>query len=284
MLPKKIELLLLESTPFGLRYADIKNKTIRAFISPRASFKELLKRPELNNSGVYVLFNRSSESGLPQAYIGEADVLSSRLPMHNKKDFWSEIIVFVAKDETLDKAGVRYIESVLVSRAKQDKLADLENGNIPAIKNLSEANIAVMDEFIEDIVLLLSVLGYSIIRSKDHQENKSYPLLFIDSIGQKAKGRETDEGFIVYEGSTARAKEVESVAKWEMGIKTLKETLIKKGVLSLNQENNQYVFMQDYVFSSPSSSAGMILGRPSNGRIEWKDKNKKTLKELQEIN
>jgi hypothetical protein len=69
-----------------------------------------------------------------------------------------------------------------------------------------------------------------------------------------------------------------------MGIKTLKETLIKKGVLSLNQENNQYVFMQDYVFSSPSSSAGMILGRPSNGRIEWKDKNKKTLKELQEIN
>ena len=209
MLPKKIEFLLLESTPFGLRYADIKNKTIRAFISPRASFRELLKRPELNNSGVYVLFNRSSDSGLPQVYIGEADVLSSRLPMHNKKDFWSEIIIFVAKDETLDKAGVRYIESILVARAKQDKLADLENGNLPAIKNLSEANIAVMNEFIEDIVLLLSVLGYSIIRSKDHQENKSYPMLFINSIGQKAKGRETDEGFIVYEGSTARKEEVE---------------------------------------------------------------------------
>jgi hypothetical protein len=283
MLPKKIELLLLESTPFGLRYADIKNKTIRAFISPRASFKELLKRPELNNSGVYVLFNKYSDSGLPQAYIGEADILSFRLPMHNNKDFWSEIIVFVAKDETLDKAGVRYIESMLVSRARQDKLADLENGNIPAIKNLSEANIAVMDEFIEDIILLLSVLGYSLIRSKDVESDKAYPLLFIDSIGQKAKGRETDEGFVVYEGSTARPKEVESVAKWERSIKTLKETLIKNGVLSLDPETGNYVFMQDYVFSSPSASAGLILGRSSNGRTEWKDKNGKTLKEIQEI-
>jgi len=92
MLPKKIEFLLLESTPFGLRYADIKNKTIRAFISPRASFRELLKRPELNNSGVYVLFNRSSDSGLPQVYIGEADVLSSRLPMHNKRIFGLKLL------------------------------------------------------------------------------------------------------------------------------------------------------------------------------------------------
>lgn len=283
MLPKKIELLLLESTPFGLRYADIKNKTIRAFISPRASFKELLKRPELNNSGVYVLYNKSSDSGLPQAYIGEADVLSSRLPMHNSKDFWSEIIVFVAKDETLDKAGVRYIESMLVSRAKQDKLADLENGNTPAIKNLSEANIAVMDEFIEDAIFLLSVLGYNLIRSKYAQENTDYPLLFIDATGQKAKGRETDEGFIVYEGSTARVKEVESVSKWERSITTIKETLIKNGVLSLNEDSKQYVFTQDYVFSSPSASAGLILGRPSNGRVEWKDKSGKTLKEIQEI-
>ena len=38
---------------------------------------------------------------------------------------------------------------------------------------------------------------------------------------------------------------------------------------------------QDYVFDSPSSAAAAFLGRPANGRTEWKDNHGKTLKELQ---
>jgi hypothetical protein len=37
-----------------------------------------------------------------------------------------------------------------------------------------------------------------------------------------------------------------------------------------------------HVFDSPSSAAGVLLGRSANGRIEWKDSGGRTLKEVQE--
>lgn len=278
MSPRKIEILLLEGTPFGLRYADIKTMTIRAFVCPRASFKDLLARPELENSGVYILFDKATDSELPKVYIGEADVLKDRLPHHASKDFWTEIIVFVAQDETLDKAGVRYIESMLVSRSKQDKLVQLENGNIPAIKNISEANQAVMNEVVEDIIFLLSVLGYRVIRPSAKQiVESSQPLLHLTGAGQSATGRETDEGFIVCKGSTARQKTVPSLSARE---KKLRETLINIGVLVTSENTLQ--FSQDYVFSSPSMAGKVVLGRSVNGRTMWKNKVGKTLKEIQE--
>ena len=42
------------------------------------------------------------------------------------------------------------------------------------------------------------------------------------------------------------------------------------------------VFAQDYAFSSPSTAAGVVLGRSANGRTEWKDQQGRTLKAIQE--
>jgi len=43
--------------------------------------------------------------------------------------------------------------------------------------------------------------------------------------------------------------------------------------------------MSDYLFSSPSSAAAVVLGRNANGLMEWKDNQGKELKaiEAQEI-
>ena len=73
MNPKKIETLLLEGTPFGLRYHDLANWTGRIFVSSRASFKDLLDREELSKPGVYFLIGENEETGRLQVYIGEAD-------------------------------------------------------------------------------------------------------------------------------------------------------------------------------------------------------------------
>ena len=37
----------------------------------------------------------------------------------------------------------------------------------------------------------------------------------------------------------------------------------------------------DYTFNSPSTAAGVMLGRSANGRVEWKDATGRTLKDLQ---
>jgi hypothetical protein len=36
------------------------------------------------------------------------------------------------------------------------------------------------------------------------------------------------------------------------------------------------------VFNSPSAASDMVLGRSSNGRVEWKDAQGRALKSLQE--
>lgn len=42
-----------------------------------------------------------------------------------------------------------------------------------------------------------------------------------------------------------------------------------------------YLFTRDAVFTSPSHAASVILGRNANGRIEWKDKDGRTLRDIQ---
>jgi len=61
---------------------------------------------------------------------------------------------------------------------------------------------------------------------------------------------------------------------------TKRQELIALGVL-LPQGSN-YLFSQDFAFSSPSLASSVELGRSSNGRLEWKDAQGRTLKLLQE--
>jgi hypothetical protein len=60
---------------------------------------------------------------------------------------------------------------------------------------------------------------------------------------------------------------------------TLRKDLLAQGVIV--DQGQHYAFAQDQVFTSPSTAAGVILGRTANGRIEWKNSEGKTLKQLQ---
>ena len=61
-------------------------------------------------------------------------------------------------------------------------------------------------------------------------------------------------------------------------LRTSRDKLIESGILKEN--NDTYIFTEDYVFNSPSTAGGVILGRSTNGWTKWKDKNGKTLDEL----
>ena len=68
------------------------------------------------------------------------------------------------------------------------------------------------------------------------------------------------------------------------GMYELRQELIGNGVLALDEAGaaQGYRFTQDYVFSSPSTAAAVVLGRSANGRIKWRDAQGRTLKALQE--
>jgi len=42
-----------------------------------------------------------------------------------------------------------------------------------------------------------------------------------------------------------------------------------------------YEFSEDFIFSSPSTAAVMVMGRNANGLQEWKLSNGKTLKDFE---
>lgn len=86
----------------------------------------------------------------------------------------------------------------------------------------------------------------------------------------EAKGTISNEGFVVLKGSGSadefsRHSSTSLRAKWE--------NLHKNGTIKNN------VFTKDYLSSSPSTAAAMVLGRNANGLTEWKTKDKITLKE-----
>ena len=71
----------------------------------------------------------------------------------------------------------------------------------------------------------------------------------------------------------------ESVPSIHRYLSTLRQNLVSKGIVV--KANGSLRFTQDYTFDSPSTAAGVLLGRSSNGRIEWRNEAGQTLKELQ---
>ena len=242
----------------------------------RTNYKEVVGRPEFNRTGVYVLVGASEGSALPSIYVGEGDPVRDRLNQHyGKKDFWDWAVFFVTKDGSLNKAHVQRLECRLLDLAKTAKQCKLDNGNMPSPPTLSDADIADVDSFLLDMLSIFPLLGLGVFE-KTEAKHRPHDLLFIDSKGIKASGYEDAKGFVVCKGSQFVVGEVPSIHQY---MSTLRKDLLEQGVIVEN--GLHYVLTQDQVFNSPSTAAGVILGRTANGRIEWKTKDGTTLKELQ---
>src|SRR5258705_6957241 len=114
-----IKLFLQFGDAKSLRTAEISNWTGKAIAAPRTELDELLKREEVEKTGVYILLGSDPLSGVPLAYIGEAEIIRDRLKQHKTREFWVSAIVFVSKDENLTKAHVRYLENRILAEAAQ---------------------------------------------------------------------------------------------------------------------------------------------------------------------
>src|SRR5882672_2637049 len=145
-----IKLFLPRGDAKSLRTAEISNWTGKAIAAPRTELDDLLRREELDKSGVYILTGTDPLLGSPHAYIGEAEVIRERLKQHKTKEFWISAIVFVSKDENLTKAHVRYLENMLLTEATQVGRCTLEQNQAGGSK-LPESDRADMEVFLSHI-------------------------------------------------------------------------------------------------------------------------------------
>lgn len=152
---KTIKLFLIDGDPNGRMTCELSNWTGKAYKIPRIKIKDCSDRSDLSNPGIYLLFGKN-ESGKELVYIGEAEVVLKRLNQHlTQKDFWNEAIVFISKDENLNKAHIKYLENGLYEIAKSVNRYQIDNSTIPTQSSIAESDRAEMEEFIENIKILI---------------------------------------------------------------------------------------------------------------------------------
>jgi len=275
-----IKLFLPHGDAKSLRTGEISNWSGKAIAAPRTELDELLQREELDKTGIYILSGEDPHSGVPLAYIGEAEVIRERLKQHKTREFWISAIVFVSKDENLTKAHVRYLESRLLSEASQIGRFRLEQ-NQSGGSRLPESDREDMEVFLSRIRQLLPVLGSDLLIpvAQPAAGKQTDGMLFCRIKGAEARGHRTANGFVVLRSSTAVLQERQSAKKWPYVV-ALREKLVGEGTLV--EEVGFYRFTKDVEFSSPSAAAAVIHGGSANGLTAWKAEDGRVLKELEE--
>lgn len=287
---KKLTVYMIDGTAYGPRLAEIGNWVGKAIYCQRASVNKILSRSEFDNPGIYCLKGDPTDEAFDEKiYIGEAENIKNRLKQHlsdPNKDF-KELIFFVSKDELLTKTQIRYLESRLVQLAIEAKTAQIDNGNSPSLPTLHEADISDMEYFLEQIKLILPVMGFQfLIQStvkpelNDILDNRDHPeeIYTIRTSSFKATMKETDRGYIVLKGSEGKKHLSKSCTET---YRNMRKKLVETEIMV--ERGDKLIFVEDTIFNSPSAASNMILGRNSNGFTEWVNNKGQTFREVQEI-
>lgn len=165
---RSIRLFLADGTPGGIITAEIMNWTGHVMTAPRSRLADLIQRSEAGRTGIYILSGTDPEGGYkPLVYVGETDSVGKRLAQHNKdeaKEFWEQTCIVTSKDQNLTKAHARYLESRLIQIASEAGRVSLTNNTAPDAPLLPEADLSDMEYFIEQLRVVLPVLGLEVLK------------------------------------------------------------------------------------------------------------------------
>ncbi len=273
---RSLELYFVDGNPDGMQTAELFGWTGHVLLTPRTKIVQALQRNESGHTGIYVLLGENEHG--PLAYVGESEDIGNRLREHAKtKDWWELAVLISSAANNLHKAHVKYLESRLVEVALAVGKIKLENGNKPTRSSLSEAATANMEEFLDNLMIVLPALRIDVFLDKVQtklpslQKNSilNFPEfeLITNRTGVRAIANLEAGEMIVQAGSIARKEWVgDTTAKTHYFI--LHEKLLKSGVLLANKTHA--VFQKNYAFSSPSAAGAVINGRSTSGPREWK--------------
>lgn len=277
---KSIELFLVNGTADSLITAELSNWNGKAIKIPRIEVTSC-KREDITQAGVYFLFCKEDD-GSDSVYIGEAENVKDRLIQHlrdyqaeKEKYYWSTAVIFVGRD--LNKALIRYLENRFVEIARNSKRYIVLTKNTYRNTVMKESQIAVMEEFIDNVKILINALGYKLLEPFSQVESPASEaddeMLFLTSGSAKATGKVTTEGFVVFEDAIINEKT--STKSLSAGMQKLRQTLIDSDKVQ-NWKTTEVI-----LFSSSSAAADFILGYSVSGPQMWKTKDGRTLKDIE---
>lgn len=283
---KSIELFLVNGSADSLITAELSNWNGKAIKIPRIEVASC-NRDDITQAGVYFLFCKEDD-GSDSVYIGEAENVKERLVQHlrdyqaeKEKYYWTTAVIFIGRD--LNKALIRYLENRFVEIARACKRYTVLTKNTYKNTVMKESQIAVMEEFVDNVKTLISALGYKVLEplnkpiagikeSGDNSDIEDLSLHLertIKGVGKvEADGIRTPEGFVVLQGSHIAVEDDDTIPA------VLKEKRRKVNVID-------GVLQEDVLFSSPSYAAMFVIGKSANGLTSWKDDDGHSLKEIE---
>ncbi|MGL5960898.1 MAG: DUF4357 domain-containing protein [Cetobacterium sp.] len=124
-------------------------------------------------------------------------------------------------------------------------------------------NVLKLSERFENIFEDILNIWYRPILENESEDKDE--IFFIKGLRASGSGKFKSNSFLVLKDSVASKNQTVGI-----GVRNLKtiEKLLSLNVLK--EDNDKYIFEKDYLFSSPSAAATLILGRAANGWTEWK--------------
>lgn len=291
-LGKNFNLFLIDGEVTGRFKCTLSNWTGLAYKIPRSYLEKSKERQDLKQSGVYFLIEKN-ENGDDEVYIGQASTRKNgegvlfRVIEHLKDNkYFSEVVILTTQNNSFGATEISYLENRFTNLALETGRYTVRNENEPNIGNVTEEKESELEEFIEFSKMVLGVLGYKVfipilnttekIIEKNQKEFKFY-------LSRKSKKSQkliqaacirTNEGFVVLKDSMIEEIDSEAIPL------TIKELRTK---CKANKEIFNGKLTKNLLFNSPSYAAAFVLGMQTNGRVDWKDENGITLKELENL-
>lgn len=287
---KNINYFLIDGKSDGRIKCTFLNWTGLIYKVPRTYLDECKNIEAMKNTGIYFLFGKTDDDE-NCVYVGQARIrkngegLLGRVQEHIKDSFYfTDAVMITTQNNIFGPTEISYLENKFTNLSIDADRYNVRNGNEPNPGTVTEEKESELLEFIEYSKLVMGVLGYKIfipINNKDESVDSDDLYLYLSRRDAKtnreikATCKRTSEGFVVLKGSDFCEIDADHI-KNKTSIKNIREKCINSGGVVDGK------LIKDYLFNSPSYAATFVLGKSSNGRTEWKDKDGVTLKEIEE--
>ena len=268
---KRLETIFYNGEPDGIRIYMRHLSTIKTYVVPRQYLYEAKTLTGIDNPGVYFLVN--DEAGaLTKLYIGQTRNGISRLDDHNaNKDFWNKAILFLADSDHFTLNILSGLEKLAIQKALDAKRYDVDNKTVPKYK-ISEYDEPIVEEICEEIEFIMATLGYRMNTTTMHSNQKIFST---SRRGIVAYGTYSGESFELLPDSEIDCSKTVSLESSNIKRKSL---LADGGIVQ--KADGKYYLTKVISFKTPSGASDFVLGGSTNGWVEWRDKDGKSLDEL----
>lgn len=268
---KKLETIYHNGQPDGIRSIRRNLSTMTVYVIPRPLLAEAKTISGINRPGIYYLINENDDNKIAQIYVGQTCNGILRLDDHNRsKDFWNKAIMFLADNKTFSLDMISGLEKFAIIKAQESKRYKVENTVVPKYE-IDEYDMASVEEIYDEIQFIMGTQGYKMDNVKS---STSSDIFHTTRNGISALGIYDGEKFQVLEGSQININKPVHLARYNKQ----RAELLASGEIS--QVDGKYFLNITIEFNTPSGASDFVLGGSTNGWVEWKNSEGKTLNEI----